>query len=89
MKIERAVDRYNREILDQTVSYTLCAFTPRAQWIRRPDITSLGAARELAVRLLKDNPRMRTVMLYAADQHERHVMVGSYDRKLQYKPVDN
>jgi len=88
MKIERAVDRYERDILKNVVSYTLCAFTPRAQWMRQPDIVSLGAARELAVRLLKDNPRMRTVMLYAADQHDRHVMVGSYDRKLQYKPVE-
>jgi hypothetical protein len=89
MKIERAVDRYNREILSQTSSYTVSGFTPRGGWIREPEVESLVAAKELAVRLLTDHPRMRTVLLYAADQHERHVMVGSYDRQLRYKPVDN
>lgn len=89
MKIERAVDRYNQEILAQVVSYTVSGFTPRGGWNRTADIESLAAARELAVRLLNEHPRMRTVLLYAADQHERHVMVGSYDRQLRYKPVEN
>ena len=89
MMIERAVDRYNQEILNQVVSYTVCGFTPRGGWNRTPDLKSLAAAKELAVRLLKQNQDMRTVLLYAADQHERHVMVGSYDRKLRYKAVDN
>lgn len=89
MKIERAVDRYNQEILSQVVSYTVSGFTPRGGWNRTPDVESLAAAKELAVRLLRQNPDMRTVLLYAADQHERHVMVGSYDRQLRYKAVDN
>jgi hypothetical protein len=89
MKIDRAVDRYNREILEQVVSYTVSGFTPGRGWNRTPDVKSLAAAKELAVRLLRQNPDMRTVLLYAADQHERHVMVGSYDRKLHYKAVDN
>lgn len=89
MKIERAVDRHNQEILAQAVSYTVSGFTPRGGWNRTADVPSLAAAKELAVRLLNEYPRMRTVLLYAADQHERHVMVGSYDRQLRYKPVDN
>lgn len=89
MMIERAVDRYNQEILRQVVSYTVCSFTPSGGWSRTADVESLAAAKELAVRLLKQNPNMRAVLLYAADRHERHVMVGSYDRALRYKAVEN
>lgn len=87
--IERAVDRYNQEILAQVVSYTVSGFTPRGGWNRTADVKSLTEAKQLAISLLNEYPRMRTVLLYAADQHERHVMVGSYDRQLRYKPVDN
>ena len=70
-------------------SYTVSGFTPGSGWVRRPDIESLMEAKEFALGLMKQNPHMRTVLLYAADQHERHVMVGSYDRELRYKAVEN
>ena len=89
MKIERAVDRYNREILRDARSYTISGYTPRSGWTQKSGIESLREAKSVAQDLLKQSTNMRTVLLYAADQHQRHVMVGSYDRMLQYKAVEN
>lgn len=87
--IERAVDRHNQEILAQVVSYTICAFTPRQKRIREEGLASMDDAIERGVELLRQNPSTRTVMLYAADHHERHVMVGFLDRALRFHPARN
>lgn len=89
MKIERAVDRYNREILSNAETYTISGFTPGSGWTREAGIGSLNEAKKMAVRMLERDSAMRTVLLYASDSYERHVMVGSYDRRLRYKEVDN
>ena len=87
--MERAVDRYNQEILKQTVSYTICAFTPRQKMAREEGFASLEDAAERGVKMMKENTSMRTVMLYAADHHERYVMVGFIDRALRFHPARN
>ena len=92
MKIERAVDRYHREILEDVRSYTVLGYIPGTRnggWTRADKIERLSEAKALAERWMYMNQDMRTVMLYAADRHNRHVMVGSYDRKLRYTAVDN
>lgn len=88
-KIERAADRYHREILKQTESFTIVGYVPGAPMIRLTKFESLRAAKDRSIKLMEDNPRMRTVMLYASDQHERHVLVGSYDRELTFWPTQN
>lgn len=89
MKIERAVDRYHQEILQDVRTYTVLGYVPGGGWTREDNISSLSEAKSLALSWMTNRTDMRTAMLYAADRHYRHVMVGSYDRKLRYKAVDN
>jgi len=92
MKIERAVDRYHREILEDVRTYTVLGYTPGGPaggWVRYDQIERFSEAKWLAEKIMYENPSMRTSLVYAADRHQRHVMVGSYDRKLRYKEVEN
>lgn len=85
----KEIDGYEQKIRDNPKHYSVVFFQPTTSSRQSMTTTSLDGAKDYAKTTLSDPniPKIRTAIIYAVDENDRHAMVGSMDRSLRWKEV--
>jgi hypothetical protein len=81
------VDEAEQKIRDNANYYSVAPFQPGSSTRSNMTFKRLDHAIKYCEVLLSEPNRYRSAMVYAVDETERFAMVGSMDRKLNWKPV--
>ena len=81
------VDEAEQKIRDNADYYSVALFQPGSSTRSNMGFKRLDHAIKYCEVVLAEPNRYRSAMIYAVDATERFAMVGSMDRKLNWKPV--
>lgn len=81
------VDEAEQKIRDNADYYSVALFQPGSSTRSNMSFKRLDHAIKYCEVVLTEPNRYRSAMVYAVDETERFAMVGSMDRKLNWKPV--
>lgn len=85
----KEIDGYEQKIRDNPKHYSVVFFQPSTSSRQSMTTTNLDEAKDHA-RLTLSDPnitKIRTVIIYAVDEYDRHAMVGSMDKSLKWREV--
>lgn len=83
----KPMDAYEQTIKDNAISYKVVFFQAATSARLTFTCDNFDEANDEAVKILSESNKIRSVMVYAANQYENHAMVGSMGRDLIWKPV--
>jgi hypothetical protein len=83
----KPVDAHEQQVRDNAVSYNVVMYTPASSDRERMSCLTLDMAKECGKDALVKKPYIRSVMIYAVNEYQNHVMVGSIGRDLKWKEV--
>ena len=83
----KPVDAHEQRVRDNAVSYNVVMYKPASSDRERMTCLTLDMAKEYAYDALAEKPYIRSVMIYAVNEYQNHVMVGSIGRDLKWKEV--
>lgn len=83
----KPVDAHEQQVRDNAVSYSVVMYTPASSERERMSCPTLDIAKKCAQDALEEKPHIRSVMIYAVNEYQNHVMVGSIGRDLKWKEV--
>jgi hypothetical protein len=81
------VDEAEQKIRDNAEYYSVAMFQPGSSTRATITFARLDHAIKYCEVVLAEPNRYRSGMIYAVDKTERFAMVGSMDRRLNWKPV--
>lgn len=81
-------DEWEQGIIDNASSYSVVSFTPQMGSRTMPEISTFDEAYSYAKEVLEVDERVRSCMIYAANEYKNHAMVGSLHRQSGWKPVE-
>lgn len=74
------MDKHEQSIRDNANEYVVAGFTPGSSVRSYMRFGDLRYAIEYGKQLLKDEVRLRSIMVYALDEYEHHALVGTMRR---------
>lgn len=83
----KPMDAHEQKIRDNAVAYTVIGFQPGTAARTYATFDSVPHCIAYGKQLLKDVPRIRSVMIYALDEGEHHALVGTIKRDMKYNEV--
>jgi hypothetical protein len=83
----KPVDEREQNIRDNAKHYNVVMFTPASSTRERKQFDNLVDAKEYSNMILQEPNKIRTAMIYAANEYDNQAMVGSIDRQLEWKEV--
>lgn len=83
----KPMDQYEQDIRDNAIAYNVVGFTPGSSSRMYMSFEDVNHAIMYSKQLLKDEVRIRSAMIYAIDEYEKHALVGTINRDMQYKEV--
>lgn len=82
------MDKYEQSIRDNAKDFVVTGFQPGSSVRSYMRFESLRYAIEYGKQLLKDQTRLRSVLIYALDEYEHHALVGTISiRDMIWKEV--
>lgn len=81
------MDRYEQSIRDNAIAYSVVCFQPGTSSRTYAKFQDVRYCIEYGKQILSEPNRIRSVMIYALDEHDHHALVGTINRDLKYKEV--
>lgn len=81
------MDNHEQSIRDNASEYVVTGFKPGSSVRSYMRFADLRFAIEYGKQLLKDEIRLRSIMVYALDDHEHHALVGTIRRDGAWQEV--
>ena len=74
------MDKYEQSIRDNAKDFVVAGFQPGSSVRSYMRFDNLRYAIEYGKQLLKDEVRLRSILVYALDEYEHHALVGTMNR---------
>lgn len=81
------MDRYEQSIRDAAVAYSVVCFQPGTSSRTYATFDDVAYSIAYGKQILSEPNRIRSVMIYAIDEHDHHALVGTISRDLKFKEV--
>lgn len=83
----KETDVYEQKIRDNPDHYSVVFFQPGTSSRQSIKTTNLEKALEHSRQSIADHTKIRSAIIYAVGEQDRHAMVGSMDRNMKWKEV--